>query len=542
MDTDAATDANDVSKVCANDTVDFGTLETLGLATTDDAALVVTDKSSSAESTQSESDSDNYSNGIDVNLGQPNATSHHSPQHSLFSLGYGAYDPFPEAPDPSRIDNRFLEYIPVRLACGIFAYCSPDVLRHCPMVLRSIQADLARALSILPDSVHSLVRRTNLWLNWNGYAYGAKVHPTILRQVMTHHHPAWLVEVANDSPRKAGGIEIYSCVHYSRMRLHWNGSGLLLHELCHLIHQCCLEDSLDNQTVEVLYEVANASGRYEKVLRRDWAGKSTAAAVSIRDERDPLLSTENATSADFDLAYAMVNKKEFFAEISVAFLCKGYRDLNRADPTVMEACSPPLLHPEVTERVHERMEEQRRLLRSGDSVPDSNTDDSIGKDLRLPGQDENEKDDDDDHKGAMPCFRHSPKDCWAPFPSEISNRIAKFMGVALQTTPVIAAAAFGMRTPSDENDESETKLLRMIDPSFRENATRDDCASIDHCNKFYPFTRGQLHHHDPVLCDAMGELWNEVALWEDPWASTRTKKRVQQHQSCTRWCPSLSSY
>jgi hypothetical protein len=54
------------------------------------------------------------------------------------------------------------------------------------------------------------------------------------------------------------------------MRLHWNGCGLLLHELSHLIHQFCL--GLDDPRVQRLYEQAEKSGAYDQTLRRDWAG------------------------------------------------------------------------------------------------------------------------------------------------------------------------------------------------------------------------------------------------------------------------------
>jgi hypothetical protein len=56
------------------------------------------------------------------------------------------------------------------------------------------------------------------------------------------------------------------------MRLHWQGCGLILHELCHLIHQVVLPDGLENAKVRVLFEEARASGRYNRTLRRDWAG------------------------------------------------------------------------------------------------------------------------------------------------------------------------------------------------------------------------------------------------------------------------------
>lgn len=208
------------------------------------------------------------------------------------------------------IENTQLRYIPIRLACGVCAYCSPDVLSNCPMVLRSIQADLTRAFKLLPLSVHDLIHRTNLWLNWECYSYGRMATPTVLRHVTTHHGSTWLTEIAHDTPRKAKSIEIYSVVDYQLMRLHWNGSGLLIHELCHLIHQCCLEDGLDNKIVEALYERATLSGKYETVLRRDWAGRTKY----INDDTGKKIIEE---PADVDLHYAMVDKKEFFAEMSV---------------------------------------------------------------------------------------------------------------------------------------------------------------------------------------------------------------------------------
>lgn len=83
----------------------------------------------------------------------------------------------------------------------------------------------------------------------------------------------YYIPSANDIPDKARGIEIYNSFEYERMRLHWNGCGLLLHELCHLIHQFALVQGLENPTVQHWYHVARQSGLYEHCLRRDWAGQ-----------------------------------------------------------------------------------------------------------------------------------------------------------------------------------------------------------------------------------------------------------------------------
>ena len=170
---------------------------------------------------------------------------------------------------PVLIDNTSLVYVEVKLSCGIRAMCTPEVLSRAPMILRSLQTDTNSLLKVLPVSVHGLVRRTTIWVN-ETYAYGSRDDPRVLRHSTAHHSEGWLVHCARDIPEKARGIEIYNCHDYERMRLHWNGCGLLLHEFCHLVHQSVLD--LDNETVKDLYETARYSERYDKTLRRDWAG------------------------------------------------------------------------------------------------------------------------------------------------------------------------------------------------------------------------------------------------------------------------------
>jgi hypothetical protein len=323
------------------------------------------------------------------------------------------------------IDNRRLPYMPIRLACGVYVYCRPEVLSSCPMVLQSLQADITKALRVLPASVHHLVQRTNLWVNVS-YSYGLQSDPQVLRHLTTHHEEGWLVECARDIPDKVGGIEVYSCFDFETMRLHWNGSGLLLHELCHLIHQYCCPDGLDNASVQELYQRAKSSGRYENVLRRDWAGMEE----------------------DYDLAYAMVDKKEFFAEISVAFLCRGYTALNQKDCNIMEECCPPLLHPVVTERV-----------------------------MKAHGIQDNPLENDYSENNDM------TSSCWW-------------------------SLLRGTRRPKPK--------VRMVDPIFAEAAISRCCVNVDHCNKFYPFTRGQLQYYDPEVFQGIFNVWREISMWEDP--------------------------
>jgi len=214
---------------------------------------------------------------------------------------------------------------------------------------------------------------------------------------------------ARDRPDKTFGIEVYNCFEYRRMRLHWNGCGLMLHELCHLIHQLALEDGLDNATVKRAYGLAKVTGLYDTVRRRDWAG---------RDQ-------------DFDLAYAMVDFKEFFAEMSVAYWCEGYPELDQRDRNRITECSPPFVEPNVLERIQNK---------NNYNIND------------------------------------------------------------------------GPTAACHQERKTEHSLFRM--PCFlREQKRR----SSSHCNKFYPFTRGQLKYHDPDTFRTMETLWRRIAEWEDPW-------------------------
>jgi hypothetical protein len=143
----------------------------------------------------------------------------------------------------------------------------------------------------------------------------------------------------------------------------------------------------------------------------------------------------------------MVDQKEFFAEMSVSFFSNGYHKLSKADKTIMESCSPPLLQPDVFVRV---------LRNYGIKDP-----------LERP-----------------------------------EESICSFL-------------LYSRRQPKPK--------LGHVDPIFQERAISTGCRAIVHCNKFYPFTRGQLKHNDPDLFRAMQELWREIACWEDPEAGTRTR-------------------
>ncbi|GFH44445.1 hypothetical protein CTEN210_00919 [Chaetoceros tenuissimus] len=133
-----------------------------------------------------------------------------------------------------------------------------------------------------------------------------------------------------DLPSKSKSVEIYNAAEYLKMRRHWNGCGLILHELCHLIHQLVLPNGLNNETIlEAFGNILNKE-RYDNVYRRDWG----------------------YTTEEIDCAYATINHKEFFAELSVAYWSRGYDAYlkSQASDKSLESVSPPFMAVEVLQR------------------------------------------------------------------------------------------------------------------------------------------------------------------------------------------------
>lgn len=264
------------------------------------------------------------------------------------------------------------------------------------------------------------------------------------RTVLSRPSVGLVVGSHRDVPEKDGGVEIYDCRAYRATRRHWNGAGLILHELCHVVHREVL--GLDNRYVERLFVAAAKSGRYDRVPRRDFVGRAT----------------------DRDRAYATVDPREFFAEMSVTWLADGWPELD--DAAVLDAdqldartCSPPLTCPTARKNAARRYATDRddaatRRLLSGDP---SNEDEEYYE------EEEEEKEGDGD-----------------------------------ETSPTRSVfACWRSKRPAD-------RLLA--------NARSSSSSSPPmHCNKFFPFTKGQLHAYDPPLHDRVKRIWDEIETWED---------------------------
>jgi hypothetical protein len=59
--------------------------------------------------------------------------------------------------------------------------------------------------------------------------------------------------------------------------------------------------------------------------------------------------------------------------------------------------------------------------------------------------------------------------------------------------------------------------LKHSPPFIDDIVQQCDQSATGHCNKFFPFTKGQLELYDPVLFGFMTDLWDEISVWNDTW-------------------------
>lgn len=166
------------------------------------------------------------------------------------------------------------------------------------------------------------------------------------------------------------------------------------------------------------------------------------------------------------MAYCMVNHKEFFSEISVTFLADAYHELDQGDKTQMEACSPPLMAPTVVERV-----------RSKGYTVICVEEDSVRSDVSM--------------------------------------------------TPLI-----GSKQPPDKVATKVRWPIHSIRGVWELLSRRDSDvvqSRVSHCNKFYPFTKGQFEKHDPDLFAVYKDLWTQIAAWRD---EAKEKPCLRLMRSC----------
>lgn len=160
----------------------------------------------------------------------------------------------------------------------------------------SLKNDLETIVNIVPKKAILLLQEsTSIWIN-SSLSYGPKSNPISGRNLCFHVSKDWLLHHGMN-PEKQGCIEIYNVIDYLRDRLLWGAGGLLLHEFSHAWHFHHLPHGYDCRNIILAYRQAMQNKLYDDVEFKTFSGFSNGKA------------------------YASSNHVEYFAEISVAFLC-----------------------------------------------------------------------------------------------------------------------------------------------------------------------------------------------------------------------------
>jgi hypothetical protein len=178
---------------------------------------------------------------------------------------------------------------------GFTVLLSPQLLAQA-RAAADVRAELTRqfgeVVEVVPPSAVSALRKVRVWVEWSRRPdAGAEFH---LSQ-------GWL-EKNGYNPAKAGGIEIANSLNF----VSWSRAEqpcMVLHELAHAYHFLVLGER--HPEIAAAYRQAVKSRSYESV---DYYGGGKRRA------------------------YALVDEKEYFAELSEAYFCRNdYYPFTRAD-------------------------------------------------------------------------------------------------------------------------------------------------------------------------------------------------------------------
>lgn len=209
--------------------------------------------------------------------------------------------------DPTPWDTSTKVY-ELRMLGSWPVYAEPNWFNGDTRLEKRLANDLREASKVLPThAVEYLRRNCPIWVN-SCIKYGPKACPIKGRGCCYHPDKQWLIENGL-SERKHKCIEINDGPGYKDNVEMWGPGGLLVHELCHAYHHRMLPDGYNNKEILSCYKQAMKEKLYEK--------------VKVHGPQGPEAK-----------AYACSNDKEYFAELSTAFLgCKdGSKEYNKWYP------------------------------------------------------------------------------------------------------------------------------------------------------------------------------------------------------------------
>lgn len=189
--------------------------------------------------------------------------------------------------DLSAYDEEEIQGFPVLVNREVKAH--PEVCRD---ARQELNRQIAHLYQVLPSTAIGALKGTRIWVEWQAKpGGGAEYHPS----------ETWL-ENNGYNPEKQKSIEISNARNFAN----WSRNGqpcVVLHELAHAYHFTVLGH--DDPYVTDAFEKAVSCGRYEAVKH-----------VSGRTIR----------------AYALSNKKEYFAELTEAYFGENdFQPFNREE-------------------------------------------------------------------------------------------------------------------------------------------------------------------------------------------------------------------
>ncbi|MCX6857418.1 MAG: zinc-dependent peptidase [Verrucomicrobia bacterium] len=171
-----------------------------------------------------------------------------------------------------------------------------------------LQAQLEEIVRVVPKAAVTELQKVPLWFN--------PEYPKVRPRAEFHPGADWLRENGRD-PAMAKAVEFTNVrVFEAECRRMPN---FALHELAHAYHNRTVRMSFGNLEIKNAYQKAKASGKYDRVERKDSEGRS-----------------------QLDRAYAMTDPQEYFAECTESYFSRNdffpfIRDeLKQHDPEMFE--------------------------------------------------------------------------------------------------------------------------------------------------------------------------------------------------------------
>jgi hypothetical protein len=173
--------------------------------------------------------------------------------------------------------------------------------------LRLLEIQLDEIARVVPAWAVAELRQVPL--------YFSSVYAGTVQRAEYHPDAGWLRRHGRD-PAMARGVEFTNIPTFAAETRRM--PNFALHELAHAFHDRVLPDGFANAAVRAAHERARAGGGYDRVERRDAAGRTS-----------------------IDRAYALETPQEFFAESSEAFFSRNdffpydRAELERHDPATV---------------------------------------------------------------------------------------------------------------------------------------------------------------------------------------------------------------